>query len=146
MTKQEIYEQFKNCSSKKEVKALYFKLAKVLHPDVGGSDIMFKYLNMIYSDFKTPFRTFLTVTKVKTKSWEQLVREYKLFTNHDYYDSEEIEIPLKNGENFYLNEEMKYILNSEIYLKSETFSKYFRYVDNSDVSLIVDEIVAQYIS
>jgi hypothetical protein len=51
MTVQEIIKEFEEVSGINEAKKVYKKLAKKLHPDVGGSDEEFKLLNKIYNDF-----------------------------------------------------------------------------------------------
>jgi hypothetical protein len=50
MTIEQIKEQFKNIIGINDSKKIYKKLAKILHPDVGGSDEEFKILNTIYND------------------------------------------------------------------------------------------------
>ena len=49
MTQTQIKEAFKTASSIEEAKAVFKKLAKVCHPDVGGSNEAFKMLNKIYN-------------------------------------------------------------------------------------------------
>jgi len=50
MTHTEILKQFENIEGIKEAKKIYKQLAKILHPDVGGTDELFKMLNSIYND------------------------------------------------------------------------------------------------
>lgn len=50
MTKTEILKQFENINGINEAKKIYKKLAKLLHPDVGGTNELFKMLNSIYND------------------------------------------------------------------------------------------------
>jgi len=50
MKTEDIKELFKNVSELAEAKKLYKKLAKQLHPDVGGTDEEFKLLNNVYTD------------------------------------------------------------------------------------------------
>ena len=50
MKTEDIKELFKNVSELAEAKKLYKKLAKKLHPDVGGTDEEFKILNNVYTD------------------------------------------------------------------------------------------------
>ncbi|KAB7884614.1 hypothetical protein [Poseidonibacter ostreae] len=50
MTKEQIQDEFKNVTGIKEAKKIYKKLARKLHPDVGGSEEEFKALNAIYTD------------------------------------------------------------------------------------------------
>ncbi|RXJ93763.1 hypothetical protein CRV00_09890 [Malaciobacter molluscorum] len=49
MTHSQIEEQFKGIEGINEAKKIYKQLAKKLHPDVGGSDELFKMLNSIYN-------------------------------------------------------------------------------------------------
>lgn len=51
MTREEITLHFENITGINEAKKVYKTLAKLLHPDVGGSDEEFKILNSIYNDF-----------------------------------------------------------------------------------------------
>ena len=50
MTHSQIEEQFKGIEGINEAKKIYKQLAKKLHPDVGGSDELFKMLNSIYTN------------------------------------------------------------------------------------------------
>ena len=50
MTHSQIEEQFKEIHGINEAKKIYKQLAKKLHPDVGGSDELFKMLNSIYTN------------------------------------------------------------------------------------------------
>ena len=50
MTHSQIEEQFKGIEGINEAKKIYKQLAKKLHPDVGGSDELFKMLNSIYNN------------------------------------------------------------------------------------------------
>ena len=50
MTHLQIEEQFKGIEGINEAKKIYKQLAKKLHPDVGGSDELFKMLNSIYTN------------------------------------------------------------------------------------------------
>lgn len=50
MKKEEIEEYFINIQGINELKVIFKKLAKKLHPDVGGSNEEFKLLNQIYND------------------------------------------------------------------------------------------------
>ena len=49
MTHSQIEEQFKGIEGINEAKKIYKQLAKKLHPDVGGTDELFKMLNSIYN-------------------------------------------------------------------------------------------------
>lgn len=49
MTKEQIINEFREVTGINEAKKIYKKLAKVLHPDVGGSEEEFKLLNEIYN-------------------------------------------------------------------------------------------------
>lgn len=49
MTHSEIESEFKNVEGLNEAKKVYRKLAKQLHPDVGGTNEMFKLLNQVYN-------------------------------------------------------------------------------------------------
>jgi hypothetical protein len=49
-TEKEIRSKFQNISSIDEAKKIYRKLAKELHPDMGGDDESFKILNNIYNE------------------------------------------------------------------------------------------------
>ncbi len=50
MTREEIINEFKGIEGINEAKKIYKKLAKVLHPDVGGNEEEFKLLNAVYTD------------------------------------------------------------------------------------------------
>jgi curved DNA-binding protein CbpA len=50
MTYSQIEEQFKGIEGINEAKKVYKQLAKKLHPDVGGSNELFKMLNSIYNN------------------------------------------------------------------------------------------------
>jgi hypothetical protein len=50
MTHNEIKREFENIQGINEAKKIYKRLAKKLHPDVGGSEEEFKALNSIYND------------------------------------------------------------------------------------------------
>lgn len=50
MTQDQIKKEFEEVTGINEAKKIYKKLAKSLHPDVGGSDEEFKMLNSIYND------------------------------------------------------------------------------------------------
>ncbi len=49
MTQSQIEEQFKGIEGINEAKKVYRELAKQLHPDVGGTNEMFKLLNQVYN-------------------------------------------------------------------------------------------------
>jgi len=49
MTREEIQNEFKGVEGINEAKKIYKKLAKKLHPDVGGSEEEFKALNTVYT-------------------------------------------------------------------------------------------------
>lgn len=49
MTQAQIQEAFKGIEGINEAKKIYKDLAKRLHPDVGGTDEMFKLLNQVYN-------------------------------------------------------------------------------------------------
>ena len=49
MTRAQIEEQFKGIDGINEAKKIYKELAKKLHPDVGGTDELFKILNSVYN-------------------------------------------------------------------------------------------------
>ena len=49
MTQSQIEEKFKNIEGINEAKKVYRELAKKLHPDVGGTNEMFKLLNQVYN-------------------------------------------------------------------------------------------------
>lgn len=51
MTREEIINEFVEVVGINEAKKVYKRLAKKLHPDVGGSDEEFKILNSVYNDF-----------------------------------------------------------------------------------------------
>ncbi len=51
MTREDIISEFAEVVGINEAKKVYKRLAKKLHPDVGGSDEEFKILNSIYNDF-----------------------------------------------------------------------------------------------
>jgi len=50
MTQKEIKKEFTEVTGINEAKKVFKKLAKILHPDVGGSNEKFKILNKIYND------------------------------------------------------------------------------------------------
>ncbi|MCK5111683.1 MAG: hypothetical protein KAQ94_09190 [Arcobacteraceae bacterium] len=50
MTQKEIKKEFTEVTGINEAKKVFKKLAKILHPDVGGSNEEFKLLNKIYND------------------------------------------------------------------------------------------------
>ena len=50
MTQVQIEEQFRGIEGINEAKKIYKQLAKKLHPDVGGTDELFKMLNSIYNN------------------------------------------------------------------------------------------------
>ena len=50
MTREEILKEFAEVTGINEAKKIYKKLAKKLHPDVGGSEEEFKILNSVYND------------------------------------------------------------------------------------------------
>jgi len=50
MTQEEIEREFETVTGINEAKAIFKRLAKILHPDVGGSNEEFKILNTIYND------------------------------------------------------------------------------------------------
>lgn len=50
MTQLQIEEQFRGIEGINEAKKIYKQLAKKLHPDVGGTDELFKMLNSIYNN------------------------------------------------------------------------------------------------
>ena len=50
MTRIEIENEFKEVSGINEAKKVFKRLAKILHPDVGGSDEEFKILNSVYTE------------------------------------------------------------------------------------------------
>ena len=50
MIREEILREFKGVEGINEAKKIYKKLAKKLHPDVGGSEEEFKILNSVYTD------------------------------------------------------------------------------------------------
>ena len=49
MTRAQIEEQFKGIDGINEAKKIYKELAKKLHPDVGGTDELFKISNSVYN-------------------------------------------------------------------------------------------------
>ena len=51
MTYSQIEEEFKGIEGVNELKRVYKKLCKKLHPDIGGTDELFKMLNEIYNNF-----------------------------------------------------------------------------------------------
>lgn len=51
MTYSQIEEEFKGIEGVNELKRIYKKLSKKLHPDVGGTNELFKMLNEIYNNF-----------------------------------------------------------------------------------------------
>ena len=71
MTYSQIEEQFKGIEGINEAKKIYKQLAKKLHPDVGGSDELFKMLNSIYTNileneiyFSNEFKFDLEIEKI----------------------------------------------------------------------------------
>ncbi|MDD2508645.1 MAG: hypothetical protein PHS78_06360 [Aliarcobacter skirrowii] len=50
MTKEQIMNEFREVTGINEAKKIYKKLAKKLHPDVGGDEESFKILNAVYND------------------------------------------------------------------------------------------------
>jgi hypothetical protein len=71
MTHSQIEKQFKGIEGINEAKKIYKQLAKKLHPDVGGSDELFKMLNSIYTNiiqnkiyFTNEFKFDLEIEKV----------------------------------------------------------------------------------
>ena len=71
MTHSQIEEQFKGIEGINEAKKIYKQLAKKLHPDVGGSDELFKMLNSIYTNilengiyFSNEFKFDLEIEKI----------------------------------------------------------------------------------
>ncbi len=71
MTYSQIEEQFKGIEEINEAKKIYKQLAKKLHPDVGGSDELFKMLNSIYTNiienkiyFSNEFKFDLEIEKI----------------------------------------------------------------------------------
>ncbi len=50
MTQELIKQEFSQVTGINEAKATFKRLAKILHPDVGGSNEEFKILNSIYND------------------------------------------------------------------------------------------------
>ena len=50
MKEKEIKDMFINVTGINEAKKIYKKLAKILHPDIGGDEISFKLLNNIYNN------------------------------------------------------------------------------------------------
>jgi len=50
MTREEIIKEFAEVTGINEAKVIFKKLAKKLHPDVGGSNEEFKVLNAVYND------------------------------------------------------------------------------------------------
>jgi hypothetical protein len=71
MTHSQIEEQFKGIEGINEAKKIYKQLARKLHPDVGGSDELFKMLNSIYTNilengiyFSNEFKFDLEIEKI----------------------------------------------------------------------------------
>lgn len=71
MTYLQIEEEFKGIEGINEAKKIYKQLAKRLHPDVGGSDELFKMLNSIYTNiienkiyFTNEFKFDLEIEKI----------------------------------------------------------------------------------
>ena len=71
MTKEDIKQEFKGVEGINEAKKIYKQLAKKLHPDVGGSDELFKMLNSIYTNilengiyFSNEFKFDLEIEKI----------------------------------------------------------------------------------
>ena len=50
MTQEAIKKEFETITGINEAKKIYKRLAKLLHPDVGGTDEEFKILNNVYND------------------------------------------------------------------------------------------------
>ncbi len=50
MTKEQILAEFKEVSGINEAKKIYKTLAKILHPDIGGTEEEFKILNAVYNE------------------------------------------------------------------------------------------------
>ena len=84
MTHSQIEEQFKGIEGINEAKKIYKQLAKKLHPDVGGSDELFKMLNSIYTNilengiyFSNEFKFDLEIEKIISQilHYENLIIE-----------------------------------------------------------------------
>jgi len=63
MTQLEIEEQFKGIEGINEAKKTYKELAKKLHPDVGGTNEVFKLLNQVYNHILEHGLNFLNDTE-----------------------------------------------------------------------------------
>lgn len=50
MTQEQIKQEFEAVTGINEAKVIFKRLAKVLHPDIGGTNELFKLLNTIYND------------------------------------------------------------------------------------------------
>jgi len=50
MTQEQIKREFETITGINEAKKVYKRLAKVLHPDIGGTDEKFKILNKVYNN------------------------------------------------------------------------------------------------
>ena len=50
MSQEEIKKEFAEVTGINEAKKVFKRLAKILHPDIGGSNEEFKILNKIYND------------------------------------------------------------------------------------------------
>lgn len=50
MTREEIQNEFRGVEGINEAKKIYKKMARKLHPDIGGSEEEFKALNSVYTD------------------------------------------------------------------------------------------------
>ena len=84
MTHSQIEEQFRGIEGINEAKKIYKQLAKKLHPDVGGSDELFKMLNSIYTNilengiyFSNEFKFDLEIEKIISQilHYENLIIE-----------------------------------------------------------------------
>ena len=63
MTQSQIEEKFKGIEGINEAKKVYRELAKQLHPDVGGTNEMFKLLNQVYNHILEHGLSFLNEEK-----------------------------------------------------------------------------------
>lgn len=80
MTREEIINEFAEVIGINEVKKVYKRLAKKLHPDVGGSDEEFKILNSVYNDFLENKIYFLNESKIDLEL-EKIISQILHFEN-----------------------------------------------------------------
>jgi len=80
MTREEIINEFAKVTGINEAKNIYKKLAKKLHPDVGGTDEEFKILNSVYNDLIENKIYFSNETKIDLEL-EKIISQILHFEN-----------------------------------------------------------------